>query len=132
MIAHFILYVSNQERSMRFYAYLLGCEPKLHVPGMTEFSLPSGDILGLMPEASIKRLLGDGIPDPSKASGIPRAELYLLTENPFAMHKRALVSGAVELSPLQLRTWGHYASYCLDPDGHVLAFASESSPNGEP
>ena len=28
-----------------------------------------------------------------------------------------------ELSPMGLRSWGHLAAYCLDPDGHVLAFA---------
>ena len=35
----------------------------------------------------------------------------------------ALAAGAKELSPMGLRSWGHLAAYCLDPDGHVLAFA---------
>jgi uncharacterized protein len=96
---------------------------QLDVPGMTEFALPGGAVLGLMPEASIRRLLGDKLPDPAAAGGAPRAELYLLVEDPGAYHARALAAGARELSPLQDRDWGHRAAYTLDPDGHVLAFA---------
>ena len=41
---------------------------------------------------------------------------------PFA---RAIEFGAREVSPLALRDWGHSVAYSLDPDGHVLAFASQ-------
>jgi uncharacterized glyoxalase superfamily protein PhnB len=95
---------------------------------MTEFALPGGAILGLMPEIGIRRLLGDRIPDPAGARGVPRAEVYLVVEDPASFHERALRSGAVELSPLMPRNWGHLAAYVLDPDGHVLAFARETPP----
>ncbi|MBI2383105.1 MAG: VOC family protein [Gammaproteobacteria bacterium] len=121
--AHFILYVADQARSTIFYKKVLGCEPRLDVPGMTEFSLPGGAVLGLMPEAGIRRLLGPSLPDPADGAGIPRAELYLLVDQPRAFHERALAGGARELSPLLDRDWGHSAAYSLDPDGHVLAFA---------
>lgn len=119
-----ILYVADQVQSTRFYSTVLGVEPRLHVPGMTEFPLPGGGILGLMPEAGIRSLLGTVLPDPATARGIPRCELYLLVGEPAAWHSRALAAGAVELSPLQDRSWGHSAAYALDRDGHVLAFAS--------
>jgi uncharacterized glyoxalase superfamily protein PhnB len=90
---------------------------------MTEFELPGGAVLGLMPESGIKRLLGETIPDPSSAAGIPRAELYLLVEDAPAYFQRAIDAGARELSPIKLRDWGHEAGYVLDPDGHVVAFA---------
>lgn len=120
---HFILYVADQERSTAFYVALLGVEPRLHVPGMTEFTLPGGAILGLMPEAGIERLLGPALPSPSLARGVPRAELYLVVQDPDEYQARAVAAGARELSPSQLRSWGHVAAYSLDPDGHVLAFA---------
>ena len=126
MKAHFILYVSDQKASARFYERVLALRPQLDVPGMTEFQLNEGSVLGLMPGAGIKRLLGDRLPDPAGAAGIPRAEVYLLIADPAAYHRRALENGAEELSPLSLRGWGHEAAYCLDPDGHVLAFAKES------
>jgi catechol 2,3-dioxygenase-like lactoylglutathione lyase family enzyme len=123
MKAHFILYVADQKRSRDFYAAALGVEPALDVPGMTEFELDAGCVLGLMPEAGIKRLLGAALPDPSTAWGTPRGELYLLVEGAKEFHRRALDAGARELSPLLPRDWGHRAAYSLDPDGHVLAFA---------
>jgi catechol 2,3-dioxygenase-like lactoylglutathione lyase family enzyme len=122
--AHFILYVADQTRSAAFYASVLATEPRLNVPGMSEFLLPGGAILGLMPESGIRKLLGQALPDPSLGRGIPRAELYLLVDDPNAFHLRALACGATELSPLRNRDWGHSAAYTLDPDGHVLAFAA--------
>jgi aminoglycoside 6'-N-acetyltransferase len=35
-----------------------------------------------------------------------------------------VAAGATELSPVLAREWGDDAGYCLDPDGHVLAFAA--------
>ena len=122
--SHFILYVADQARSTAFYADVLGRKPRLQVPGMTEFALPGGGVLGLMPVAGIRNLLGAALPDPGAASGIPRAELYLMLPEPSVCHARALSAGARELSPLLARDWGHVAAYSLDPDGHVLAFAS--------
>lgn len=90
---------------------------------MTEFDIGDGAVLGLMPSAGIRRLLGDAIPDPALAHGIPRAELYLIVDEPAACHRRALEAGARELSPLLPRDWGDHTAYSLDPDGHVLAFA---------
>jgi len=125
--AHFILYVADQSRSTAFYSAVLGLVPRLDVPGMTEFALPGGAILGLMPEAAIERLLGPSLPKPSAARGVPRAEIYVVVAEPATQHARALAAGAKELSPLSLRSWGHLVAYSLDPDGHVLAFATQAA-----
>jgi hypothetical protein len=121
--AHFIFYVEDQPRSRAFYATVLAREPSLDVPGMTEFDLGGNAILGLMPVAGIRRLLGERLPDPSTGAGVPRAELYLYVADPVAHHQRAISCGARELSGLQERSWGDVAAYSLDLDGHVLAFA---------
>ncbi|HNW45748.1 MAG TPA: VOC family protein [Elusimicrobiales bacterium] len=122
IIINIILYVKDQARSRDFYSRVLALAPRLDVPGMTEFELSASCILGLMPEKGIKKLL-PGMPDPEKAAGIPRAEVYLTVQDPAVFHARALAAGARELSPLAARDWGHKAAYSLDPDGHVLAFA---------
>ena len=106
-----------------FYAHVLQLVPSLDVPGMTEFVLPGGTVLGLAPEKEIERLFGSNMPSPSAARGVPRAELYLIVSDPESFHARAIASGAKEVSPLLPRYWGHLAAYSLDPDGHVLAFA---------
>jgi len=125
MTAHIILYVKDQKRSARFYGAVLNCEPTLDVPGMTEFQINVGCVLGLMPEAGIRRLLGKNLPDPARAYGVPRAEVYLRVSDARQYFIRALEMGAKELSGLEKRDWGDVAGYCLDPDGHVLAFASQ-------
>ena len=125
--SHTILYVDDQARATIFYAKVLGQEPNLNVPGMTEFHLSADHVLGLMPEAGIKRLLGEALPDPARGAGIPRAELYLIVDDPQAYFDRALTAGAESLSPLRERDWGHQVAYCFDRDSHVLAFAKDSA-----
>ena len=128
MQAHFILYVRDQVVSAVFYRHVFDYEPTLDVPGMTEFCLSESVVLGLMPETGIKKLLGEPLPDPQLARGIPRAEVYLIVENAQAYYWRALSKGARPLSEPVTRDWGHTVAYCLDPDGHVLAFAEREKP----
>lgn len=122
--AHLILYVRDQAAATAFWQAALGQPPGLDVPGMTEFTLGPQAVLGLMPEAGIRKLLGPSLPDPAAARGIPRAELYLVVDDAAACHARALAAGATELSGLARRSWGDDAAYSLDPDGHVVAFAT--------
>lgn len=130
MTSHFILFVADQAAACDFYRQVLAQEPRLDVPGMTEFVLPGGAVLGLMPEQGIRQLLGSAIPDPAAAASIPRAELYLLIEQPQAYVERAELAGAELLQDLQARDWGHEAAYLRDLDGHVLALARD--PNATP
>ena len=118
--AQFILYVSDQQRSTDFYAYMLGIDPRLNVPGMTEFEL--GDwVLGIMPRANIARLLSIPVSDTSEQTF--QGEIYLVVEDPQIFHHRAISAGARELSGLSLRDWGYQVAYCMDSDGYVIAFA---------
>ena len=124
MKCNIILYVKDQARSREFYRLTLGMAPVIDVPGMTEFEVSGTCVLGLMPEKGIKRLLPN-MPDPEKAAGTPRAEVYFTVQDPAAFHERALAAGARELSPLAARDWGDRAAYSLDPDNHVLSFAAK-------
>lgn len=124
MTVHTILYVADQKKSTDFYSFVLGMAPTLEVPGMTEFKLSDKHILGLMPEKGIKKLLGEKLPNPSQASGIPRAEVYFRVDDPESFLRLAMELGAKELSSIQPRSWGDRAGYVLDPDGHVLVFAT--------
>ena len=121
MRAHFILYVRDQRASAALWCHVLGVEPILDVPGMTELPLADGAVLGLMPEAGIARLFDGAFVAPPP--GAHRCELYLVVPDPAAFHARALAAGARELSPLRRRDWGPEVAYSVDPDGHVIAFA---------
>lgn len=122
----FVLYVQDQTRARDFYRAVLQMKPSLDVPGMTEFYLNDQARLGLMPVAGIKRLLGEALPDPQSASGIPRAELYLMVTDPRESLQRALAHDAKLLSEVSPRDWGDTVGYCLDLDSHVLAFARKT------
>jgi len=126
--AHFILYVEDQQSATQFFSEVLEKKPALNVPGMTEIELGDGCVLGLMPETGIRRLLGPSLAGPNLPAEGARAELYLVVERAAAFHGRALAAGAVELSPLSARDWGHRVAYSLAPGGCVLAFAEEEAP----
>ena len=115
----FILYVSDQQASRDFYAAVLEREPVLDVPGMTEFNLVDGSSLGLMPEAGIRKLLGE-----ATFGGGLRAEVYLVVDDPRECLRRAVTAGAQLLSECTNRDWGDLAGYCLDSNGYVLGFAA--------
>lgn len=122
---HFILYVKDQLKSTSFYTTLLALEPTLNVPGMTEFELPGGSILGLMPENGIAKIISGPLPHPSMANGAPRCELYLLEKDFGAVYERANKAGARSINKAKDRDWGHRVAYFADPDGHVIAVACE-------
>lgn len=120
-----ILYVSDQEAAKAFYESVFQTTPILDVPGMTEFRLESGFVLGLMPREGIKHLLGAGIFSDSPGSS-PGAELYFQVQEAEKYLNRAIQNGGERLLGVEMRDWGDRAGYCLDLDKHVLAFAESS------
>ncbi|MGE5356295.1 MAG: VOC family protein [Deltaproteobacteria bacterium] len=125
MIVEFILYVADQNRSRDFYFKILGKNPILDVPGMTEFDLGENCKLGLMPERGIAKILNKKTPHPSTGNGIPRCELYLYTDDIEYSFKTSLENGAKEISEIQTRDWGDIVGYVADYDGHIIAFAKK-------
>lgn len=121
----FILYVSNQEKSTKFYKTILQQNPSLNVPGMTEFSLNEFVKIGLMPNEGIAKIITPILPHPTSGNGIPRCELYLQVENLETIFEEAKRAGAIEISPIALRDWGDTVGYVADFDGHVIAFATK-------
>lgn len=124
MKVHTIFFVKDQAESTKFYQAILGMDPILNVPGMTEFKLSEQHVLGLMPEAGIKRLLGDKIEIPAEKNNFPNAELYLCVNDPQMYYDRALKNGAREMSPVLPRNWGANAGYVMDMDNNLIAFSS--------
>jgi len=119
-----ILFVTDQTTSKKFYESILKKAPILDVPGMTEFHLSDNFSVGLMPGDNIKTLLDDKIPNPYKAKGIPRCELYLFVSNPTRHLDLLKLNGGKIVSEVKQRSWGDEVGYGLDPDGHLIAFAT--------
>jgi len=125
MQIQFILYVKDQQKSTVFYQTVLKQVPILNVPGMTEFQLSETTKLGLMPEAGIKKILQQHVPDPTSGNGIPRCEIYLHVDFPNDYLMRSIAAGAIKIEDEKNRDWGDSVAYCADIDGHVLAFAKK-------
>lgn len=98
MQVHFILYVSDQKASAGFYERVLASRPQLDVPGMTEFRLNDGSVLGLMPGTGIKRLLGDRLPDPAGRARSAR-RLSVFRHRPPTHFSSRAASGSRALLP---------------------------------
>ena len=122
---YFLLYVNDQRRGAEFYKKVLGLEPIVDVPGITEFRLKDDTVLAVMPVESAAKLIGGRHFPGSATPSSPKAEVYLVVDDPVRYHQRSLDCGGTELSPMQPRKWGHRAAYSMDPDGHVLAFAEK-------
>lgn len=95
----------------------------LDVPGMTQFELSPGCVLGLMPRRGAERVLTQSL----AGSAVPRHELYMLVEQPEGFLERAVAAGGRWVSAGAERDWGDWAGYVSDPDGHILAFARPRS-----
>lgn len=121
--AEIILYVANQEKSKLFYQTLFDKKPDLDVPGMTEFCINDFLKLGLMPNDGIAKIITPLMPHPNLGKGIPRCELYLLTDDLENHFEKMLHFGATLVSPISERNWGDVAGYFADEDGHIIALA---------
>jgi uncharacterized glyoxalase superfamily protein PhnB len=121
----FILYVADQKKSSDFYRALLKMNPSLDVPGMTEFTLSDSSKLGLMPNDSIAKILGNQTPHPKIGNGIPRCEMYWTVSDVDAIFTHALALGTTVISAPILMDWGHRVCYLKDEDGHIIAFAQQ-------
>lgn len=121
----FILFVKDQQKSKSFYESTLDLKPILDVPGMTEFSIGSNILLGLMPEDGIVRILDNKVENVDSSKAIARCELYLSVDNPDEYYDRAIKAGGQGISKGTARNWGDYTAYCSDFDGNIIAFAKK-------
>jgi len=122
----FIIYVENQEKSKMFYEFLFNKKPILDEPGMCEFELPDGSILGIMPNNSIEKLFGEKFKEKNINKTLPQTEFYFIVENAEELHARAVQLGATEIRAFEKMDWGDKVAYSINHDGHILAFAERT------
>lgn len=122
-----ILYVSDMERSLRFYCDVLGFAETYRWPqdGPRQFAyLKLGSTgIGLTAYDVAETIQGR----PVARSGQPSTfELCLTTDDIEAANQRLLASGARRLRPINLMDWGEKMVLYADPDGHVIHIAARA------
>ncbi|MEN8193505.1 MAG: glyoxalase [Bacteroidota bacterium] len=122
---YFIIYVKDVDKTKLFYELLFAIPPIVDEPGMCEFELPNGAILGIMPNSSLEKLFGTDYIVNEKKKTSPKFELYFQVDNAEAFHKKAKQLGALELRKFGKMDWGDSVAYSINHDGHILAFAQK-------
>lgn len=115
---YILFYVTDVERSVRFYAQILKQEPHEVFPTFASFRLASGLLLGLWSTRTVA-------PAPTPAGGaelalvVPRAEDVDATYSEWCALGAEIVQAPVEM------VFGR--SFCAaDPDGHRVRVMSEN------
>lgn len=125
MNVNIIIYTSDLEQATKFYRCVLGKNPTLEVPGMSEFELNCNTVLGIMPAEGIRRILKERINEPNCSKDNVKCEIYIRSDNANQIYNNALSAGGELISGFELRNWGEEVAYCLDLDGNLLAFAKK-------
>lgn len=120
---YFIIYVDDIEKTKMFYEILFDIKPVTDEPGMCEFELPNGAVLGIMPNSSLEKLFGAEYSVNEKKKKSPKFEFYFQVDDAEALQQKALQLGALELRKFAKMDWGDKVAYCVNHDGHILAFA---------
>jgi predicted enzyme related to lactoylglutathione lyase len=127
MKTHFIIYVEDLSKTKLFYELLFNINPIIDDPGMCEYQLPDGTLLGIMPSTSLEKLFGKSFEKQKNRKALPQTELYFLVEDAKQFHKRAIQLGASEIREFSEMDWGDSAAYSINHDGHILAFAEKTT-----
>lgn len=122
---YFIIYVDNLDKTKMFYKLLFDIKPIIDEPGMCELELPNGAVLGIMSNSSLEKLFGTEYSINEKKRSSPKFEFYFQVDNAEALYQKALQLGALELRKFAEMDWGDKVAYCINHDGHILAFAEK-------
>jgi predicted enzyme related to lactoylglutathione lyase len=118
-----VIFVKNQEKSRDFYMEVLGMEPFMDVPGVTEFKLDDNMLLGIMPSEGVKNMMDIKTINHWEAGETPKCQIYLPVDEPDEYYNRAIKAGGIGIIEGKSTPWGGYICYCMDLDGNLLAFA---------
>lgn len=127
MKTHFIIYVENISKTKVFYELLFNITPIIDEPGMCEYKLPDGSLLGIMPNTSLEKLFGKNFEKQKNKKALPQTELYFLVDDALNFHNRAIQLGASEIRAFSQMDWGENVAYSINHDGHILAFAEKTT-----
>ncbi len=124
-LGYAILFVSDLERSIRFYRDALGLPFRFANESYAEFAT-EGAKFALYARSHLPELIGREAP-PGPAPW-PQGEIAFLCDDVDAEHERLAADGVTILSPPTDRPWGERTLHVADPDGNVVELTRPKHP----
>ncbi len=116
-VAYAIVFVSDLDRSVRFYRDTLGVPFRFASESYAEFAT-EGTKFALFSRAHLPELLGQAVPQGEIPW--PQGEVAFFVDDVDAEHERLLAAGVRVLAPPTDRPWGERTLHVADPDGTVV------------
>ena len=124
-LGYAILFVSDLERSIRFYRDALGLPFRFANESYAEFAT-EGAKFALYARSHLPELIGrEAPPEPAPW---PQGEVAFLCDDVDAEHERLAADGVTILSPPIDRPWGERTLHVADPDGNVVELTRPKQP----
>jgi lactoylglutathione lyase len=116
-LAYAIVFVSDLERSIRFYRDVIGVPFRFASENYAEFAT-EGSKFGLYARSHLPELIGREAP--SGEAPWPQGEIAFFVDDPDSEHERLTRAGVKVLAPPTDRPWGERTLHVADPDGNVI------------
>jgi lactoylglutathione lyase len=126
-LAYSILFVSDLERSIRFYRDVIGLPFKFSNESYAEFTT-EGAKFALYSRSHLPDLIGREVP-PEQVPW-PQGEVAFFVDDPDAEHERLRDAGVKVLAPSTDRPWGERTLHVSDPDGNVVELTRPKEAGG--
>jgi lactoylglutathione lyase len=116
-LGYAILFVSDLERSIRFYRDVIGLPFRFANESYAEFAT-EGAKFSLYARSGLPELIGRAAP--AGEAPWPQGEVVFLVDDVDAEHARLSQAGVRVLAPPTDRPWGERTLHVVDPDGNVI------------
>jgi lactoylglutathione lyase len=116
-LGYAVLFVTDLERSVRFYRDVIGLPFRFSTSSYAEFAT-EGAKFALYARAQLPELIGREVP--MDTVPWPQGEVAFFVDDVDAEHERLSQSGVTILAPPTERPWGERTLHVADPDGNVV------------
>ena len=124
-LAYAILFVSDLERSVRFYRDVIGLPFRFANQGYAEFAT-EGAKFSLYARSGLPELIGRA--SPAGEIPWPQGEVAFFVDDVDSEHERLVQAGVCVLAPPIDRPWGERTLHVADPDGNVVELTRRKPP----
>lgn len=121
-LGYAVLFVEDFDRTLAFYADMVGLPVRLRAEGYVEFAV-EGAKFALLARSRVPELVGEahaGRPSPGAHEG----EVAFVVEDVDRVYVELVGRGVPFLGAPQTRPWGQRTAYFHDPEGHLIEIAT--------